>query len=634
VQDKTDIVNVVFTGNGTLEAQGLGDAAVIHLGREADGTAQANSGRADLDGIEARSVTLQIHADSQQIEVDHAPHLPGVLSVGFWHEDVPLLIDDQGPDPLTSMTLHHFQTVQLDQHADQPVTLTGSLDLNGDTTALTLTTHQNGGDLTLSAPPFAANPPVLFDVPALLGGEALKDLSVQAVGGNISLAPGRYFITDAVALHTYQVTAQDADVTIGTIGFLPGPVVPGPPFGPLPSYPIPGHANELETIAVTLTDGATFESAQLFALGAPIASMILTANDHNTLAGGYNLSFGKTYANSLGYQELNAIDGGHIRLLDHAYEVHEQVFTGSGDIEISSPSGTAFFTHQGYIQTQPADASAHTGTRTWIEGGDGSLDVFYGSDKDDLVIFQSGLTLLSQAREGIYYDSGGNDRIAVRGRADIHIYDGTAGTDDVIEIGVAVPLFAARVTFHAGSGEDQVIFGPPAGFYAAFQDQNLIDFGTYLNGRVDIDGLGTVPGRALSFDGLDGITANHVAPVLTAGSTVSQIDDNRIYIIADGDAVVQGDRIQDYENLSDVAGYLSVLTSHSDASDTHAVFIVHNKTTSTAPGDDRDVYFYHFAGDGQGPGISAADLTLLGTANLQSFPGVSLPLEIQPGQIM
>lgn len=631
----TDHLALVFAENGSVDLSGMGDIAVIDLGLDADGHAHANTGRADIDGLKASHVTLNIHADSHAIEVDHAPHTAATLSVGLTHKDVALVVDDQGADPLASLELHHFQTVHIDHYGDHPAIFTGSIDLNGHTETLTLTTSLEGGDLILNAPPVAASPSTLWSVPVLLEGEHLKHLSVQAVDGDILLAPnGRYFLNDASALQTYHVTAHDADVTIGTIGLLPMPFVPGPPFGPLPTYPIPGHVLELETIEVSLEAGATFSSNQLLALGSQIASMVLTANDNNTVAGGYNLLFSKTYAHSVGYQELNALDGGNILLQAHSYTVHTQVFTGSGNIEISAPAGNSFYTYRGYIQTEPADASDHTGTRSWTEAGNGALDVFYGSNKDDLIIFGGAANPFTLNPEGIYHDSGGADKVEVRGSTDILINDGDAGTNDVIEIGVAGPLSASRVTFNVGSGEDQVIFGAPASFYSAFNDRNLIDFGTYLDGRVDIDGLGTVPGRALSFDGLDGITANSVAPVITPGSAVSQIDDNRIYIVADGDVPVQGSAIQDYENLSDVADFLGVITSHSAPANAHAIFIVHNKATSSTPGDDRDVYFYHFAGDAQATAITAQDLTLLGTATLQPFPGASLPLEIQANQIV
>jgi hypothetical protein len=560
-----EVLDAVFVAEATFSGANVPGLQEINLGLDGDGVKTAGSADIDLDNIHSDLTTLNIHASQQDIEADYQNGAQANLSINFDLGAAATV----GDGIATDIELHDVRSLSVTNQSDHEATILDSIDLNSDTSALTLNTFNAAGALRLTATDAAFS-----------NGSELSQISVSAVNGDIVLGSGGGdFVDEVLSLQNYSVLADDAQADIGGLGSRDAAI-------------------ELETVTITLLNESAVKHGAILAHDGTnkpdLSELRIVASDQNILSG--NTASGNVsvyleglYAGEVAAQIIDVSDGGHVELDDQMYMVDYQVFQGSGDITIAG-GDTVVASTTGYIQLSTADASAHSGDRTFIASATNE-DIFYGSDKDDIV-------LLSFSGTKTYNDAGGSDTVTLSGTGNRFINDGAVGTDDIYTFAGAGTGFV----FNAGSGFDTVTFT---------SGSNLADFGSYISGVVQIDSF-TSGSDTLSFDGLPNITASTTNPMIAAGGSVASINSNTTYVFADGDVAVSAFAVANYENLSDVADFLDAATQTSAGVGDAAVFVINNvSVTPNVSGDDQDAYVYLYNDDGSGGGIQASELTLV-----------------------
>jgi hypothetical protein len=542
------------------------------------------------------------------------------LTVAFENADGAITIGDGlGPD----MQFLHVQTLTLNANTSNAVTVRSDIDVSDDLEGLFITTSMEGGDLIL-----ADRDGVGGAAGAVSGTANVSDLSIMAVNGDMLLGlplvgGAGEFMQDAESLQTYRLSAEDADVSIGKIG----------DFGTNAAA-----ASDFEILDIMMVDEATLNHDSIDASGANVSLFSVTASDKNTvIASGLtapsmnaptsvSVNMGAFIADQVDNQVLTAADGGHINLAAQSYTVNTQTYSGTGDITITATN----INGSGYVQTEAADASNHSGLRTFLSG-DGD-DVFYGSTGDDEIFFA--YTGASGAQTDVYLDSGGSDTLThttTTNLPSLSVYDdgsmsltdsGTATDDDYTLIGMLGAGLNASTVFHAGGGNDTVDLSSGG---------IMVDFADYDSGVLHLENftrnLGAIPNNdTMSFDGMMtaggmftlGSGNNQAVGINLNGNTspINSLNSNAVYVVANGDApsggALAGASILDYENLTDVADYLDAITTASGDANDIAIFVVNNLTLGGS-GDDHDAYVYVYADSGNGGGIDASEITLIAT---------------------
>lgn len=568
-----EVLNLVFEAPATFDGSKTEGLTTINLGLGEDGLARDMSVDVDLNAMDSSFRQLNIHASLIDLEVDYAADADADLTINFPTTSAPVTIGDRGLFPIYAVEVLNVAHLTVRQEGEFDATIFSDFNVTETVRTITVETHGTGG-LEL-----------IRDYRSVFhNGQSVEHFLIDAQNGDVTLAFRDRVLDDARSLQSIHVMADNADVELGVFGN----VVP---------------ATELETYIVELTNGGTLLQSPIRAHdgqdGADIALISITASSKNSVGGFFPFSFDieGILANSVGQLVLNAADGGNILLNGQVNTVYEQVYTGSGNIEV-----TAGFMPGvgGFTQAKPADASQHAGSRTYKDSaGD---DTFYGSSEADFLQFQG-------SGNDVYFDAGGDDFVRLGGLDLKTIYDGDAGTDD------HYVTFQNRASYliKTGSGNDIVDLDLVV--------DAVVDFGTWQNGFVEIRNWSGGTTEKLSFIGLGGeITATAVKPLLAPAQTVNGVDDNAIYVIADGDAVVGGSNIADYTNISDVAQYLSILTQGGGVEGDAAVFVINNGSRTFATGDTAHSYIY-FYNDVAHPGVQASDLTLIASVST-NMPGI------------
>lgn len=590
-----ETLDIAFFAPATFAADNVTGLTTINLGLDSAGVAAASTADADFDALKTETQTVNIYATQRDVELDYESGAESVLTLNFVDEATPITVGDTVSGSI-DLTLIEVADVTIAHLGRTQAEIYGMTDLSENTAALTISTTQIGGDLRLGET--ATNTVVT-------GTGALEAIDFSAVQGDVDFYAGTTLtnavaIEDLSALQTYSVTGDSATLNLGAMGS--------------------GQAaSELETLSFKTVHGGIIHQQAIDATGADIARVSLQTSDHNVIQtfGGagpdVNIRIAGLTADSVSQMTANLEDGGSLLLEQQSYELHSLVLSGSGFFGIAGGAG-------GLVQTGPAAAGMHTGSRTFGDGP--GNDVLYGSNSVDTITF------FNSNGVDIYNDAGGNDFIQLTGSYDgnlLTVNDGSAETDDTYDMssnGIATGApgpAGGEITFNVGSGIDTLLLS------SGFSGDVDIDFGTWVSGSVEITNF-RAGGAAetLSFDGLPGITANQVSPAITGSVAAAGFNDNSVYLVDDGDVAVigttggalDGATVADYENLSDVAGYLNAVTDGAASANQSAVFLLDNGTTTTNAGDEHDIYIYLFNDDGSGAGIQAGELQLIGTIDM------------------
>lgn len=564
-----EVMNAVFTTETTFQGVNVTGLEEINLGLSDTNTEVASTVDVDLDRISADLNTLNIHANHVDIEVDYQSGAQASLSINFMNDSGAVTIGD---GLATDVELHNVRALEVNNVSANAATVRDSVDLNNATEILSISTMNETGTLDLAATDSA-----------FLNGSALREITVSAVNGDIELGrPGGDFVDEVIELQNYTVIADDAMVDVADVGTSEAAI-------------------ELETVNIQALNESAITHGEIFAHDganrADIAEIRIVGSDQNILsgnnaAGSVSVYFEGLYAGDVSSQFIDATDGGDIELDNQMYQIDHQVFMGSGDITIAGGDAVGA-SSTGYVQSQAADASAHTGDRLFI-ASDTKDDVFYGSDKADDV-------QLSGTGNKTYNDAGGSDDVTISGTGTRTINDGSAGTNDEYTFAGSGSGFV----FNAGSGNDEVTF---------VSGQNLADFGSWQSGVVELQSF-TSGTDTLSFDGLTNITSSASNPLVAPAGLVTNLNANTTYVFADGDTAVGAFFVADYLDMTDVSNFLNAATMGSAGGNDSVVFVINNFNVTGATGDDKDAYIYHYQDDGSSSGIQASELTLIGTIN-------------------
>jgi hypothetical protein len=574
----------VFGAAATFDGSFVDDLTTVNLGLDGFDAAveTASAADADFNDMDATFTTLNIHATQIDVEVDYENDADGDLTINFGNDSGTIFVGDNVAD--TAIQLIDVKDLTINQISDNGVFVLGEIDLdNNETETLTITTSQEGGDLTLSSTTVGAA--------AIVNTDDLTDVSISALNGDMDLNDRNgNFIVDAEELQTYRVTAEDADVQIGAVGASAG-----------------GEATELEIIELEMVDEATLAQNIIVAydtnlnVGANISLFDVTASDKNTVAfAGPNLTSANVVVSGLFAEQVDnlvvdAADDGNVILNQQEYTLNTATFTGTGDIEIIA-AGTLVDT--GLDQTQAVDASGHSGAR-FFDDGDGA-DTFFGSNQADTVTFDTG------GVGNVYNDAGGVDTVSVSGTTSVTVNDNTGtGSSDIYSF----TGFGTNV-FNVGGGNDTVdadnVFG-----------SLLIDFASYENGLLSIDNFTTGGLDQLSFDGFGAITAG-AGVAAPAGGPATNMNANSVYVFANGDAIIApraASTIADYTNLTDVADYLDGSFLATQNVGDEAIFIINNGDDGGNTGDEDSAYVYYYVEAGTA-GIQDSELTLIASLDM------------------
>jgi hypothetical protein len=637
-----DQLDIVFAVSASFDAKALDDNAVINLGLDRDGNEVASQGRADFDEVSHSNATLNIHATQQNIEIDYKKGVDGNLTINFENNDGDILLGEEDYVTTANQAIQVFDagTLTINHKTDQDVLIQGSVLIDDFTTDIVVTTSKTDGALSV----VGADNLATFDESA-----EVRTFKAHAVDGDLNLISfdpfhgGGHLIADATKFQSLDVIGHDAAIQVGSIGYLSTfkTIFIDPILGA--SFIYNEFAGDLETINVALTGSASLYQHHIGAHTADIAEVVIQSGEGDTVTSDFNLhdnvplSQGNVVFEALGAKAIERLvidtsNGGSVVMDNQSYVLNDAVFMGSGDIILVGPGDLielrAVGGDQGGIrQTQPVDASGHTGERIFYTRlGE---DIIYGSDQDDTIIFRKfdgipGNTFVLTDDGDHYYDSGGDDLIHVGGYDIVRVFDGDPGTNDTYLINhlpYASGFFPSAVEFHAGSGNDIIDIDPSQ--LTLLPSVVSIDFGTWINGHLDIDGFDN-NFYTISLDGLPGITNSSITNV-GLGTTINHIDDNSIYLGLSGDQALNGVSITDYNNIQQAADFLNEFVSGVSQQDDSAIFIVQNNTLSSASGDDANYYFYLFNESDGLSGISDSEITHfasleLGNTNLFGFP--------------
>lgn len=590
-----DTLDVVFNVSASFDGSSATSLKQVNLGLDPNGVVVASQGNVDFDELIVDTLTINVHSAQRDIEFDFNSELASSaeLKINFMSDASDIIIGSTR----TSIDVLNANSLTLEQMSDSDVKIDGATNIDG--SVETLVIQNNGAAGTLDAGERA-------NVATIEGGSGLKTVEVNfSVGDAIFQSSSGAihgfgsFIDDITNLQTYTIKADQSNILSGAVGVL-------------------GSAEDLEIISIDLKSGASLNHDTIYADTSKISLVDITGSFANTevvatptISGTFNIYLDGLRADKIVQQNITAVDGA-VFLDNQRYEVGDQVFSGTGDIVIRAADflGSG---DPGYIQTQAAEASAHSGNRTFIDGT--GFDVIYGSNQDDLIQFTSFSFSFNGEPNSTYNDAGGNDHVVMTGAAAFVLNDGTAGTDDVYDASNAGSFLGANVTFNAGSGNDIVTFSPTG----SFGSNVLVDFGSYSSGTVQVMNFETGTHK-ISFDGIDGITTS-TGTAVAAGARIagSSVDDNKIYVLANGDTAVDGISISDYTSLEDVAAFLNVVAGDSSGQTT-ALFVINNGAISGATGDDFGTYIYKVTKDDTSVGFEADDVALIGmTTNVGAF---------------
>jgi hypothetical protein len=589
-----ETLDIFFRDGSTFDMTNVTGLTTINLGLDRNGDPARSLASADFDNIKAETNTLNIFATSFDLEIDYENGANADLVVNFENTEVSRIGDSQGSNDLEFFNL---ATLTINSNTDKDMFVDQNVDLGGDAEDITITTTTEGGDIIIKG-----------QDAGFRGTDTLEEVTVHAVNGDISIGSVTTideFIDIAPELQNFTVIADDAFVDLGRFGQTV-------------------EASELETVSLTAIDNGAILQNDIYAFGANVASFRVTATDNNII-GNLNIALGGLFADQVDYAVIDAGDGGNILLDEQNYTAGQFIYQGTGTIEFiagnnGAVTAVAATNAAPFVQTEAFDATDHTGTRIFRDNVTG--ETIMGSNKADTIEFARGVNITITA-DDVYLDAGGDDDVSNdAGNAfdTLTLYDdgsadltdtGMATNDEYTLIGYSAG--SAQVVFHAGGGNDTLEFGNST-------DLILVDFDDYDSGLVELQQVHT--GVQLSFDGLQAangfITSNTALDVNTAAASISNVNDNTIYVLSDGDAPtvgpIAGATITDYENLTDVADYLDALTNGSGSGGDDVVFVINNGTTSGAPGDDHDAYIYVYSDNGTA-GIQADDLTLIATAD-------------------
>jgi hypothetical protein len=611
-----DELNVIFQVFASVDAQGLDENVVINLGQTADGTEVASLGRADFDQLSVANATLNIHASQQNVEIDYKKDTGGNLVVNFENNDGAIEVG-RTANKNTAIEFLDGQTITFNHLTDQSVLVRGATNLDNYTTDVVVTTTTLGGDLEMGLSSRLA----VFES----SGE-LRTITIDALNGDMYLLSSDvahnngFLVDDATNIQTISVTGHDATMQIGSVGEA---ILPD------------GVAEDLETISMSLSGSATLYHRPIIAYESDIAEVKIVTASQNVLSPqfparnigfqDYNLMIEGLSAQAIERMVIDTGDGGNLLLYGQAYYLGDAEIFGSGDLVMGGIQEEGILAllgnGVGVQQSGPIDATDHTGQRTFVEGK--GYDIIYGSTEADTVIFQeSNLALPRVETGGVYYDSGGDDLVIANSFAFLTVYDGDAGSNDTYAVGENT-FIPNNIEFHAGSGNDTITFETP--FFGVRENDVLIDFGTWIDGRVDITGFFTnslnfppIPPTdpyLISLDGMPGITTSEVTTV-APGVPLTHIDDNSIYLGFDGDQTLNGSTIADYHDLQQVASYLNQAVSQTTQSGDSAIFILANSNSSVASGNEADYYFYLFNESDGIAGVHTSELSNFATVTL------------------
>lgn len=452
-----ETVNAIFTDHAEFDAVNVTGLKTVNIGLTHAGANGADSVDIDFNRLKGETATVNVYTSTGDLELDYVASEQVDLNLNL--NTITLATGAVkaitiGDNASSSLRLINVDTVVLSNTQAGAATIKEGVDLSNDTTEVTLKTAKQGGNLTIGG-----------GATALVGGGEVTDLTLNAVAGDVKVssngATDGSMLLNAGSLQNYVVTTDDADLILGRIGLGEGSVVGT-------------AADELEQIHITSTDDGTVDQGLINASGADLDEVVITANDKNTISGGWNIVVAGLTAQNVDAISIDADDGGHVHLDKQSYILQEATFAGTGNIKITAGSGTDNqLTMKDYI-----DASAHTGSRTLV-GGD-QADTFYGSEKAD-TIWGGGAaadTIYGGDGGDLIYGDDGTGTVAGDG-ADV--LKGDAGADTIYG-GTGADVITG------GSGNDVLIGGGDADTY--------VFAGTAADNGIDTIELGLGAGTA------------------------------------------------------------------------------------------------------------------------------------------
>lgn len=399
-----ETLNAIFSDTATFSGAKVSGLTTINLGLSFAGTASGSSDDADFDKLKAEVATLNVYGANGSVQLDYAETAD--LAVN-------LRTSSTRTTSVSELDLLDVDTLVVTNTAGGNASI-AQIDLNSDTTEVTLKTTTLNGGLTVNGQV------------ALIDGGSVRTLTVNGLNGNVDISSDGSLLANATELQDYTVTATESDVVLGEIGS-------------------DGAAEELENVTLTADDDGTIWQKAIDATGANVAMFSVTSNNENDLdgsaaSGSVNVYVEGFKADNLSDLIIKTTDGGNVELANQSYELDSALFSGKGNIRIAAGGNGPL------KMTEEIGLSSYTGAISLY--GASSDDTLHGSALGDTIEGSAGADKL--------FGYAGGDTIKGDDGADI--IEGGAGGD----------------TLHGGLGSDSILGGADGDTIWAGSDDDTI----------------------------------------------------------------------------------------------------------------------------------------------------------------